>query len=92
MSTNDRNLLIDMQSFVYAVLEDSAGEHELLNRAVWLYSKSRARLARPEPCLDHYLEWRASKEAANLEPKVEVMVYCQLFPGRVHDLLTELLA
>ena len=91
MNDTDKKLLTALQDFLHErILHDAtaAAHHE---DATKLYEKLHVRVTRPRPHYAHFLTWRASSENSVREnPKAEVMVYCGLFPGRVHDLLLEL--
>lgn len=93
MNHRDRALLTDVQEFlIEEVLHDATAtaHHE---KAGALYSRAHVHTTRPRPFLEHYLKWRIGPENTVREnPKAEIMVYTGLFPGRVHDLLLELLS
>jgi len=93
MNHHDRKLLTDLQDFILEeVLHDAtaAPHHE---KAGALYAKTQLHVTRKRPFLAHFLAWRVGPEnSVRDNPKAEVMVYQGLFPGRVTDLLLELLS
>lgn len=93
MNQSDRELLQTVQDFLTLhVLQDATAtaHHDIAGK---LYAALHLRRTRERPFLEHYLKWRTGPEnSVRDNPKAEVMVYCGLFPGRVHDLLLELLS
>jgi len=92
MNAEDRELLKTVQDFLMTcVLQDitAAAHHRVAEK---LYAVVHLRRTRERPFLEHFLKWRNGPENSVREnPKAELMVYQGLFPGRITDLLLELL-
>lgn len=92
MNTSDRELILMVQDFLMLhVLQDATAtaHHEL---AAKLYTVTHLRVTRQRPHLEQFTKWQKSKEnTVRDNPLGELMVYQGLFPGRVLDLLLELL-
>lgn len=93
MNTSDRDLFVLTQDFLMVhVIQDatSTAHHDFAAR---LYATLHLRITRPRPFLEHFLKWQKSPEnSVRDNPKAEMMVYSALWPGRMIDLLLELLS
>ena len=94
MNDADKKLLVELQDFLmdHVIRDATAAAHHKEAESLFARLHVRCHQQRGQYAR-HFDTWRASSENTTKggDPLVEVMVYCGLYPGRVHRLLTELL-